>query len=169
MSSSSEDKASGCLSLIVVGAVIGLIPIRGCISYNTVDQVTVRVDKQDNVPDRGYLFWGTPMRLVESNGKSTYEPAGPQEVFESAKSVFHGKWSASNIVGEIENGGVYKMKVHWFRNEMFNSYRNILEVQRLDKPASPEGAKDKPLSLKVTADPMQFAIMRQRSQEPARA
>lgn len=158
---SSEGKGGGCLlAAMIIGLPI-LVMGRCQVSNSTISNITVQVDKQQAVPEKGYLFWVTPVQAVQENGKTTYVRTGEQEVIASQKAIFQGKYSSSNIVGEIQDGGVYRMKVNWFRQPLTDSYRNILEVERLDKPA------DKKTSLRIMADPMQFAIARQRQAQMA--
>ena len=158
MSYNSSEKGNPLVGAAVLLALPLLIFGRCSVSNSTITNVTMRIDKQQAVPEKGYLFWATPVAATEENGKTIYTPVGEQEVLTSQKAVFQGKWSSSNIVGQIQDGGVYRLKVNWFRSPVTDSYRNILEVQRLDKPDQPA----KSTSIKINADMMQFAVQRMR-------
>lgn len=87
-------------------------------AYLTVDYATIEVsDKERIVTGSGETL--SSKFLIYADG----------EVLENSDSLWHWKWSSSDIQGDLKEGQTYKVKVYGWRVPFLSWYRNIIEIK----------------------------------------
>jgi hypothetical protein len=100
----------GLIVVLLVLAVIGLLPLY---QYGTVETVTTVVKSKE---------W------VNSKESSKYLVFTSGETFQNSDTIWHGKWSSSDLYGSLEEGTKYRLTVYGWRIPFFSVYRNIIEA-----------------------------------------
>lgn len=101
---------AGLFVVLLALAIIGLLPYY---QYGTVETVTVTVKSKER---------------VNSRESSKYLVFAEGETFQNTDTIWHGKWSSSDLYGSLNEGTKYRLRVYGWRIPFFSAYRNILEA-----------------------------------------
>ena len=113
----SEETNWGCLGLLIVAVIIGLISILPLLNSTTYTNVTV-VDTSYSGESDGYLVW------VEDENGVQYE-------LQNEDILLKGKFNSSTIQGKLKEGEKYNITTVGWRIPFFSCYPNIVEYEKV--------------------------------------
>ncbi len=72
-------------------------------------------------------------RINNVNSDSKYLVFGEKETYQNTDSIWRGKFDSSDMYGEIGEDECYEFKVQGWRIKYFSWYRNIYELNKIEK------------------------------------